>query len=385
MTPGVQGMVDEMKEIAEMANEINAESAKSPIVETPPTPEVIQETPKTEEQTPVEKTDAPVIADNTSKPEVETPKVEVTPEVVKTPEIDYAKILGETSNGRIKSKEDIQKILDENDQAKQMMESDSYQYASKLAAWEKAGHATEMFPVIQQLTDDEIKSLSPIDVIAVKMKLENPDWSEEDITLLINEEFKQDPESNTENVVRAGRLKMEREANSFRGKINELKQLTSLPNPENKLAEARQIESTRQETWKQNLPKFVTEFSKISIPLKGGKDTFDFIPTKEQKEALQTKLERIVTGVNINFDEQGINALKATMRKEFINDNINEISEAIASRATSKKTEEVIKEIHNPTGAKNDAPAQNTPKKSEEDVAWEAIEKAEIYGNGIRR
>ncbi len=382
----VQGMVDDMAELDNWIKEPEFAVQDTPKVETPiVAPEVPKtETPKAEEQTPVEKTDAPAAVD-TPKPEVETPKVEATPEVTKTPEIDYDKILGETSKGRIKSKEELDKLLNENDQAKELLNSDAYQYATKLAAWEKAGHSKELFPVIQDFSADEIKSLSPVEVISMKLKLENPDWSEEDISLLINEEFKQDPDSNTENVVRAGKLKMEREANSFRGKLNELKQLSDIPNPENRIAEARQIEAARQETWKQNLPTFVGEFSKISIPLdKAGKDIFEWIPTKEQKLELQTKLERIVTNVNVKYDQDGINALKATMRKEFINDNINEISQAIATRATSKKTEEVIKEIHNPTGAKNDTPTIPAPKKSDEDVAFDAIMKEEIYGNGMR-
>lgn len=376
------GGIDEMKMIEDFIKD--PDFAVQPVAETPaPEAAISNEPPQKEisnvvEKTPVEKTDAADII-NTPTDKVETPSPEVPPVEVKAPEVDYDKWLGETSNNRLKSKDDLSKILDEYDQTKELLNSDTYQYAAKLSAWEKAGHPRDLFTDIQSLSDDEIKALDPRDLVALKMKFENPKWTADEINLLIDEDYRQDPDSHTENVVKAGKLRMEREANTFRGKLAELKQLTIVPKAEDTRALAQQTENLRKDTWKQNLPKFVGEFNKISIPLdKAGKDVFDWVPTKEQKQELLSEMERIVTNVPVKFDEEGIKAFQTAMRKEFINKNINEISQAIAARATSKKTEEVIKEIHNPTGAKSEPQAPITPAKSEEDIAFDKIVAAEI-------
>lgn len=382
MIPSVGG-IDEMKVMDEWIKDPSfavQEEAETPV----PTPEPEKEISNEGDKPPVEKTDAPEFV-NTPKEEVVTPAPEATPEVVQTPEIDYGKILGEKSNGRIKSEEDLNKILTEYDQTQELLNSDTYQYAAKLSAWEKAGHPKELFAPIQELTTDEIKALDPRDLLSLKMKFENPKWTEEDIELLINEEYKQVPEDNTENVIRVGKLRMEREANSFRGKLNELKQLSHIPKSEDLRAQSQQSETLRQTTWKQNVPKLVNEFNKISIQLdEAGKDVFDWVPTDKQKQELQAEMEKIITNVQVPFDEKGIESFKSVMKEKFINKNINQIVKAAAGRAVSKKTEEVIKEIHNPTGAKTEAVPSAPPVKSDADVAWDQILKEEIYGTGRR-
>lgn len=382
------GGLDEMELVKEFTKdpEFAVQETETPALQAPiVTPEIPQkEISNVVDQTPVEKTDAATIINTSPEKEVNS-TLSATPEVVNTPEIDYDKLLGEKSNGRIKSQEELNKLVAEYDETRELLNSDTYQYAAKLSAWEKAGHPKELFAPIQELDANEIKELDSRDLVALKLKFENPNWSEEDISILINEEFKQDPDSHTENVIRAGRLKMEREANAFRGKLGELKELSFVPKAEDTRAAAQQVETLRQNTWKQNLPKFVNEFNKISLPLdKAGKDIFDWIPTKEQKQELLLEMERIVTNAPVKFDEEGIKAFQSVMKEKFINKNINEISSAIASRATSKKTEEVIKEIHNPTGARNEPIASSPETKSEVEIAFDKIYAQEVYGNGRR-
>lgn len=377
------GGIDEMELIKDFVKDpefaVQPENVAAPVSE---------EAPK--DITPTEETTA---VENTVAPEAETPvsaevKVEapvVAPEETKVPEVDYDKWLGETSGGRIKAKDDLKKILDEYDQTKELLNTDTYQYAAKLSAWEKAGHPKDLFAPIQEMTPDEIKTFDSRDLVTLKLKFENPLWTEEDINLLIDDEYKQDPDLNTETVVRAGKLRMEREAASFRTKLNELKQLTIVPKADDLRAQAAQAETLRKDTWKQNLPKFVGEFNKISIPLdKAGKDVFDFVLTKQQQDELLKDMDRLVSNVPVKFDEDGIKAFQTAMRKEALNKYFNEISTAIATKAASKKTEEVIKEIHNPTGAKQESRSPEPQSKSEEDVAYEKIIAQELFGNGRR-
>jgi len=296
-------------------------------------------------------------------------------------EVDYEKILGEMSGGSIKSKDDLSKIIQEHQEAQELLQSDTYQYAAKLSAWEKEGHPTELFSPIQSLTAEEISAMESSDVVAIKLKLENPDWTEEDISLLIKEEYKQNKDIHSEDSVKAGSLRMQREANQFRSKLNELKNMTYVPTSENKKAEAQAIESQRVESWKKAVPSFVSDLNKISVSLDEKGTTFEYTPTKEQKEEIAREMEDIMSRAPVKFNEDGIKAFKAIMQEKFINRNINHISKAIAQKVSSKKEEEKILQIHNPTGAKAEHVPSATKTVRTEDDAVKAIMEAE----GIRK
>ncbi len=381
---------DVLADLAEMAKEEG--SGMTLHVETPaaePAAPVIE--------TPTEtnpKIEAPIVpAETVVAPVADTPKVEPqapvvaeptpapvhTPEPTPAPEVDVAKILDEMSGGQVKSKEELSKILAEYKEAQSVMQDPNYEYAQKLSAWKKEGRPAELFHAVQNVKTDE---LSVEDTVKLKMKLENPEWTKEDIELFMKEEYKQDPEANNEQAVKYGQLRMQRDATAYKPELNKLKNMTVIKsNPAEREAQIAQAENVRKEGWKQQLPKLVNEFNSVTVPtdLKGGQ--YEYKLTQEQKSELQATMENLVLNAPIQIDENGINVIKDAIKREFIYKNINQIVQSSATSVASKKAEEHIVAIHNPTGAIAPKTAPVIDKKSSEDEAFEKILKME----GIRR
>ncbi len=339
----------------DLVNAMVKNSQPAAPVETPPvTPPT---TPVAE--TPVVTPPVEVPADPNAPATLETPAppaAEIPPTEIPAPVIDKNKILEEISKGSIKSEEDLNKFIEEYNKNKEVTESEEYQETLKLRAWRDKGYPAELFTPIQEMDTQTIDELSVEDTLKIKMKFENPEFTEEDINLMINQEYKQDADENKEVDIRAGKLRMQMAARGYKEQLRELKELAYVPTFENKQAEVQAAEEKRMSTWKSELPKLVTEFNEISIPLSDdGKDVFKWTLTKEQKTELQNELDRIVSNAPVQFDEQGIKALKNIMQEKFINKNINQISRAVAASVKSKLTEENIKKYNNPTGARPEA------------------------------
>ncbi len=273
-------------------------------------------------------------------------------------------------------------MLEDYNKQKEFLGSDTYQFATKLAAWEKEGLPSELFTPIQSLTTDEIGEMPADELAKLDIKFKHPTWSEEDVNLYFNEEYKQDTEKNDENTVRFGALRMRESAESFRSRLGELKQLSHVPSAESRIGEARQAEVLRKDTWKQNMPKFIEDFNKITVPIDEKDGTIDWVPTKEQKAELQREMEQIVQSAPVQFDEQGIKAFKAIMTEKFISKNVNQISKAIAQKVASNKEAEYLKKITNPTGATPESvPAPIAKKERSVDDAMATIMEMEGLRN----
>lgn len=346
------------------------EPTPAPIVEIPAEPAA--------PQAPAEPTTIPVAEPVVPIAQVvpAVPVIQI-PDAPKAPEFDKAKYLDELSGGEAKSEEDLKKILSEYKQAQQVMQDPNYEYAQKLSAWEKEGKPKELFHAVQTIKADE---LSVEDKVKLKLKIENPEWTKDDIDLFINDEYKQDKDANSEQSVKVGQLRMQRDAQAFTPELKRMQEMTVIKTDyAAKQRELEQTENTRKDAWKQELPKLVNEFQEVNFSI--GKEIYPWKVTKEQSAELLKSLESIVQNAPVQLNEQGIKAIKDVMLKEFYSKNINQIASGISTFTASKKADEHIKEIHNPTGAVQPAGAPVPTKKSGEDQAFDEIVKAE----GIQR
>lgn len=379
-------MSDIFEDIHAMLNEGAEIATPSTVVETPIPAQTNQtiETPKVAEN-PVETTDTqPEGSTQTTEvpTSVESPKAEVPVESVKTPEVvsepDYAKFLDEKSGGKVKSVEDLQRILSDYENAQAQLQDPNVEFAKKLSAWEESGRPAELFHAIQQVDTDE---LSVDDVIKLKIKLDNPEWNREDIELYVERKYNQDADGD-EKTIKYGQLMMKNDAATYLKELNGLKEMTFVKNDRAALqAAAEKAENDRKGIWRQNLPNMVNSFNEVTIPIDNKGENYKWTVTPEQKRELQSIMENIVMQAPVNFDDKGISAVEEVMKKEFINRNFNQIAKGISTHISSKKTEEKIVEIHNPTGAKTPQQPVVVDKKSADDELFDNILKMEGISN----
>jgi len=289
------------------------------------------------------------------------------PDADPSPSIDITKILSEQSNGRITSKEDLEKILNERDEFKDRLDKSPVldDYTTKLNAWRKEGYDTELFHVINDMPIDE---LSAEDKVKASLKLQNPEWDENDVNLFVKNKYgilNPEDDGYDESKVRYGKLQLDTDAKVADKELRELKDMTVYSEVDEQ--ETLKQEGERQEQWKGGLPKISQEFKEVAFSLdKDNKQIFKYIPTPEQKARVMSAVQKAVINAPLAYNEEGVKAVNETIRKEFINQNINDIVRAAAKQAVSAQIEADIKKRNNPSGSQEPTPVVPQPVSAEE-------------------
>jgi hypothetical protein len=315
------------------------------------------QTEEVKSETPAE---VPVVAATETPKEAvaETPKTETAPE----PQIDIQKILAEASGGKITSAEQLSKILEENTSLSEKVNSAPQvsEYAMKMEAWLKKGYEPELFHLVHDLPIDE---MSADDTVKSYLKIQNPDWSEEDINLYVKHTYNQmseEDEGYNSNTVRVGSLKLKQDSVKMASELRKLQDATIYSNADEK--EAERMEGERQTTWKTNLS--TLSVSKIPFQI-DEKNSFDFVPNQAQIQNAMKTVEKAILNAPVNYDENGINAVKELIKNTIITQNINDIIRAASKQVSSIVTEQKIKETHNPSTPES-KPASVIEKSSDE-------------------
>ena len=321
------------------------------------------------------KTEEPVsqVIETPSASTEEPSESETKPEV--SPTVDLSKLLDETSGGKIKSTEDLKKFLSDFENAQQQLTDPNVEYAKKLSAWEKGGHPKEMFDHVQST---DFTELDDSDMVKFKIKLDNPEWTREQIELFVEKKYSLDEDSNDEKTVQYGKLLLKQDADAYFKDLESLKEMTHVENdPARAQKEQENLEESRKQSWNQSLNSLISEFTEVPVQVDSKGDKYTWKVTPEERSEMADIMKNIVNNAPLQYDENGKAIFNEILRKEFINKNFNKIAQGISNHISSKKTEEKIAEIHNPTGAKTPPQPAAIEKKSADDQIMEAIMKAE--------
>lgn len=352
-----------------------AKESQPVVAEVPATPisePAKVEDPKTEAPVPVvqeeKKNEVAPIVEN-AKPD--TAPVEI-PKIVEATPIDMEKIFSEASNGKIKSAAELSKILQEHNEFKERIAQSPEldDYTIKLNSWIKKGHDPELFHKINKLPLDE---MSAEETMKVSLSLANPTWTQEDVDLYVKDTYglvSEGEEGYSEQKARVGKLRLQQDARTHEQNLRKLQEMTVYSNVDEQ--EAIKVEGTRQETWKQSLPKIVNDINVIPFPVDDKGAVFNWVPTPLQRQAVIAAVQSAVLNAPVAYDEQGIKSVTSLIQREFINQNINQIALSIAKQQKSADIKEAIVETHNPSGAIT--PVVDPPKieKSRDDVIFDA-------------
>jgi len=236
-------------------------------VDTPEVPEV----PETPAETPSSE-----VPETPAEPE--TPKVE---EPGEKPDLSIDTFLAEKSQGRIKSEDDLQKILSERDEFEQKVQSfKPHEYKSHLAEAidkfvESGGKDVDGF---LRAKDLEPEKLGDMEALLALKKIKEPELSEEEHKLLINHDYPAPKELSEEEkdlmtneeiaahesrnrIATAKQIHLKREAIKARNELSTYKQQLMAPEP----AVNPEAEKAQQD-WNKATEKAVSEFKGIQIP-----------------------------------------------------------------------------------------------------------------------
>lgn len=295
----------------------------------------------------------------------ETPVAEATPPAAET--VDYTKYLQEKSGGRIATDEELTKIIQERDEFEQQLKNAPAldDYTLKLAAWREKGFDVELFHTIHDMPIDE---LSSEDKVKASLKLQNPEWMEEDINIYLKNKYgilAPEDEGYDEGKARYGKMQLDVDAKTADQELRNLQGMTAFSQEDEQAAF--QAEGERQKAWATGLPKIATDFKKISLSLDvEGKHLFDYVPTQAQTLKVVQSLQKAIQNAAVAYDEKGIKAVNDLFRKEFIDQNFNEIVRAAAGKMATIQKEANIQRVHNPSAAAESTPVTPAEKSLEE-------------------
>jgi len=369
-------LLAEMKETG--AATLPQEPTPTPVAATPtPAPA----TPATPAPTPAPD---PVPAASAPAPAAEpTPAEPATPAVPATDvSVDYAKYLQEKSGGRIASEDDLAKIIQERDQLEEQLKKSPEldDYTLKLAAWRQKGYDVDKFHLIHDLPIDE---LSSEDKVKASLKLQNPHWMEADLDLYLKQKYgilTPEEDGYDEAKARYGKMQLDVDAKSADQELRSLQELTAYSEEDEQAVF--QAETERKQAWAVGLPKIATDFGKVTIALgEKGEHSFDYVPTDAQKLKVVQALQKAIQNAPVAYDEAGIKAVNDLFRKEFRDQNFNEIVRAAAAKMASIQKEANIQRVHNPSALADPTPAVPAEKPLEQ----ESMEKLDTFMSGPGR
>ena len=312
-------------------------------------PETPKEEPKAEIATEPAKTEeAPKV--EAKAEEVKTEPVKEEPKAESQPVIDMAKIFSEASNGKVNNAEELKKILEEYNTLSEKVKSspELSEYTLKMDSWVKKGYEPELFHLVHDLPIDE---MSADDQVKAYLKIQNPEWSEEDVNLYVKHTYNQlseDEDGYNATTVKVGGLKLKQDSYQMAAELRKLQEATIFSNADEK--EALRIEGERQTSWKSNLSNLANSLSKIPFPI-DEKTSFDFVPTQAQIQNAVKAVENAVMNAPVSYDDNGIKSVKELIKTTLINQNINDIIKAVSKQVSSMVTEKKIQETHNPSAA----------------------------------
>ena len=185
------------------------------------------------------------------------------------------------------------------------------------------------------------------DVMKVYMKQNNPDLTTEEVNLLITSKYKLGDKNGNETESKLGQIELKRDVINARKELLNLQEQYRMPQQNKGMSneEANEI----RENWLNNMKTEVNDVESLSFEINDKGDVFDFQLNNQHKESLVQSnsnlnnfFDRYVnkTG-DWNFDKLNIDM--------FVLDNFQDIIRSVASQYRSKGTEQVIKDIKNPS------------------------------------
>ena len=341
-------MADEMGEIiaeqlsGDVVSNDNSQAAEVVDLTTPAPEQPVETTQQTQQDAPVQ-TESPVEQDNNRSLNTESSNQPVQ-ETVQQPDASeinegFVAYMNEQFGTEFKSV----------DEAKSALSPKELNFANEQIAQMNKFVGETGRSVVDYLRTQTIDytKMSNEDVMKVYMKQNSPELTNEEVNLLINSKYKLGEKDGNEAEKKLAQIELKRDVINARKDLLNLQEQYRMPN-ENKGMSNEEVNEIR-ESWINNMTNEVNDVESLSFEINDKGEVFDFNLTDDHKKSLVESnsnlndfFDRYVGEEgNWNFDKLNIDM--------FVLDNFEDIIRSVASQYRSKGTEQVIRDIKNPS------------------------------------
>ena len=341
-------MADEMGEIiaeqlsGDVVSNDNSQAAEVVDLTTPAPEQPVETTQQTQQDAPVQ-TESPVEQDNNRSLNTESSNQPVQ-ETVQQPDASeinegFVAYMNEQFGTKFKSV----------DEAKSALSPKELNFANEQIAQMNKFVGETGRSVVDYLRTQTIDytKMSNEDVMKVYMKQNSPELTNEEVNLLINSKYKLGEKDGNEAEKKLAQIELKRDVINARKELINLQEQYRMPN-ENKGMSNEEVNEIR-EDWINNMKSEVNDVESLSFEINDKGEVFDFHLTDDHKRSLVESnsnlndfFDRYVGEEgNWNFDKLNIDM--------FVLDNFEDIIRSVASQYRSKGTEQVIRDIKNPS------------------------------------
>jgi len=256
-----------------------------------------------------------------------------------------------------------------NDQFKQ--EFDSIDSFSDALSTKKTSFANEQLEKMNNFVSETGRSIvdyiktqavdyskmSNEDVMRLSLKQENPELSMDEVNVLIDSKYKLGKDKYGDAEKTLGKIELKKDVTNARKSLMEMQEKYRMPVQNNDNSTERE---TAKKDWVNNMSSQVDEVESITFDINDSGEQFTFSLTDNHRKGLVDAnsnlngfFDKYVENGNWNFDK-----LNTDM---FVLNNFQDIIRSVANQYRSKGTEQVVKDIKNPSF--NNEPRQNTEKR----------------------
>lgn len=193
----------------------------------------------------------------------------------------------------------------------------------------------------------DYSKMSNEDVMRLSMKQNNPELTMDEVNVLMESKYKLSKDKNSEADQTLGKIEMKKDVSKARKELIDIQNKYKMPIEEKGMS-AEQEESIRSE-WVENMSKEVDDVESITFDINDNGEQFTF----ELNEGHRNDLMESNSNLNGYFDryvddEGGWDFDKLNMDMIILN-NFQDIVRSVANQYRSKGTEQVVRDIKNPS------------------------------------
>lgn len=214
--------------------------------------------------------------------------------------------------------------------------------------------------VIEYLQTQAIdyNKISNEDVMKVYMKQNNPDLTTEEVNLLITSKYKLGDKGGNEAEKKLGQIELKRDVANARKDLTNTQEQYRMPVKNEGMSneEANEI----RENWINSMKTEVDDVESLSFDINDNGEVFDFQLNDDHKKSLVESNSNLNNFFDRYVEESGDWNFDKLNIDMFVLDNFQDIIRSVASQYRSKGTEQVVRDIKNPSF--NNEPKSNMSK-----------------------
>ena len=244
--------------------------------------------------------------------------------------------------------EDLDELLDDLEGQNESNDFASEQVEELNRFINETGRSPEDYFKTQTQDYDE---MSDVDVIKEYLSIENPELSNKEIELFFDSTYKQNEEKYNTEEGELGKIHLKRDVSKAREELLELQDeyWSPLQNEDKYSQEEVQMEEQAREEFYDNMDKEIESIESLSFEINDNGDTFDYQLTEDDKNTVGDALSNVDNFLDSYVDEQG-NVDKENLALDIMAMKLqNKIIKSVASQYRSKGSEQVLRDIKNPS------------------------------------